>query len=123
MTDEQSPVDSPKDEGGAPSQDARTMAMLAHLLGIVLGFLGPLIIWLIKKDEEPFVDDQAKEALNFQLTVFIAMFISGLLICLVIGLVTTPAIAIADLVFCIIAGLKANEGEAYRYPLTLRLIK
>ncbi len=116
-------------ESGAPSKDAQTMAMLAHLLGIVLGFLGPLIIWLIKKDEEPFVDDQGKEALNFQITVGIIYVTMAALSCVTFGfgaIVAVPvsmAVGIAAIVFCIMAGLKANEGEAYRYPVTLRLIK
>ncbi len=86
-------------------------------------FLGPLIIWLIKKDEDPFVDDQGKEALNFQITVMIAMAISGALICIIIGPFLMMAVAVCNIVFCIIGALKANEGVAYRYPFTLRLIK
>lgn len=109
--------------GGKPSKDACTMAMLMHLLGIVTGFVGPLIIWMIKKDEDVFIDDQGKEALNFQITVVIAYLISGALTFVCIGFFMIPAIAIAVLVFSIIAGLKANEGVAYRYPLTIRLIK
>src|SRR5689334_1430002 len=57
--------------GPTPTQDDKTMAMLSHLLGIVLGFVGPLIIWLIKKDQSPFVDDQGKESLNFQIMLVI----------------------------------------------------
>ena len=68
------------------SKDARNMAMLCHLLAIFTGFLGPLIIWLIKKDEDPFVDEHGKEALNFQITVFIAMFVSGILTMVCIGI-------------------------------------
>jgi len=108
---------------GVPGKDERTMAMLCHLLAIVLGFIGPLIIWLIKKDESKFVDDQGKEALNFQLTMLIALVASGLSMCIVIGFVLFPAVAIFDLVFCIIAAIKANNGEAYRYPLNIRMIK
>jgi len=108
---------------GMPSKDDRTMAMLCHLLAIVLGFIGPLIIWLIKKDGSQFVDDQGKEALNFQLTMLIAFAVSGLSICIFIGFVLLPAVAIFDLVFCIIAAVKANGGEAYRYPINIRMVK
>jgi uncharacterized protein len=110
--------------GGPPSKDARTMAMLAHMLGIV-GFLGPLIIWLIKKDDEPFVDDQGKEALNFQITVIFAYLATFVLSCVTLGFGSPLlfGVVVANIVFSIIAGLKANEGEAYRYPLVLRLIK
>ncbi len=97
--------------------------MLCHLLAIVTGFLGPLVIWLIKKDQSKFVDDQGKEALNFQITVLIAMLIAGATTLICIGVVLVPAVGIADLVFCIIAAVEANKGVAYRYPLTLRLIK
>ncbi|WP_164162046.1 DUF4870 domain-containing protein [Stenotrophomonas maltophilia] len=105
--------------------DQRTMALAAHLLGIFTGFIGALIIWLINKDEagKAFVTDQAKEALNFQITVTIAMVISIILMVVIIGGILAPIVGIINLVFCIIAAVKANNGEAYRYPFTLRLIK
>ena len=95
-----------------------------HLSGILLGFIVPLIIWLINKDkpEKQFVNDQAKEALNFQITVTIAYFVASALSIILIGLLLIPVIMIANLVLCILAGLKANEGVAYRYPFALRLI-
>ncbi len=105
------------------SKDARNMAMLCHLLAIFTSFIAPLIIWLIKKDEEPFVDQQGKEALNFQITVILAMFVAGLLTILCIGVPLLFAIPVVDLVFCIIASVKASNGVAYRYPVSLRLIK
>lgn len=105
--------------------DQRTMALAAHLLGIFTGFIGALIIWLINKDDagKAFVTDQAKEALNFQITVTIAMVISIILMVVIIGGILAPIVGIINLVFCIIAAVKANNGEAYRYPFTLRLIK
>ena len=109
--------------GGTPSKEARTMAMLAHLLGIVTGFLGPLIIWLVKKDEDAFINDQGKEALNFQITIAIAMIVSGLLMFACIGFFLVPAVAVLNLILCFLAAMKAFEGISYRYPLTLRLIK
>jgi uncharacterized Tic20 family protein len=105
------------------SKDARNMAMLCHLLAIFTGFLGPLIIWLIKKEDAPFVDRQGKEALNFQLTVLIGMIVSGLLTFLCIGFILLPVVWIADLVFCIIAAVKSSRGEDYRYPVSIRFIK
>ena len=105
------------------SKDARMWAMLCHLLAIFTGFLAPLIIWLIKKDEDPFIDNQGKEALNFQITVAIAMIVSILLTPFCIGLILMPAVGIADLIFCIIASVKANSGVAYRYPVSIRFIK
>lgn len=117
---------------GAPDKDERQMAMFAHLsaiaasliTGFILGFLGPLIIWIIKKDDSEFVADQAKEALNFQLTLLIlvvlcwggAIFSCGLLFFL-------PGLPfVLQLIFGIIAGMKANEGERYRYPINIRMI-
>jgi len=105
------------------SKDARTWAMLCHLLAIFTGFIAPLIIWLIKKDEDPFIDSQGKEALNFQITVAIAMVISGLLCFACIGFFLAPAVAIVDIVFCVLATIKVNNGQAYRYPVSIRFIK
>ena len=104
-------------------KDDRNMAMLCHLLAIFTGFLGPLIIWLIKKDDSPFVDDQGKEALNFQLTVLIAMVVSGFLTIICIGAVMLAAVWIVDIIFCILASIKSSRGEAYRYPMSIRFIK
>jgi len=115
-----------KETAGEPaeiSKDARNMAMLCHLLAIFTSFIAPLIIWLIKKDEEPFVDQQGKEALNFQITVILAMFVAGLLSILCIGVPLLLAIPVVDVVFCIIASIKASNGVAYRYPVSLRLVK
>jgi len=112
-----------------PTKDERTMGMLCHLLAlcgyvIPLGnIIGPLVLWLIKKDEMPFVDDQGKESLNFQITMTLAMIVSALLICVAVGMVLLPVVAVIDLVFIIIAAIKANAGERYRYPICLRLIK
>lgn len=114
----------------APDKDARTWGMIAHLASLA-GFtgipfaniIGPLIVWMVKKEEMPFVDDQGKEALNFQITMTIALVVSAGLMCLFIGFILFPIVAILDLVFTIIAALKANEGVRYRYPWTLRLVK
>lgn len=104
-------------------KDAKTMAMLCHLLAIFTSFLGPLIIWLVKKDDHPFINEQGKEALNFQITVVLASIVSGLLIMACIGIALLPAVQILNIVFCIIATIKTNNGEHYRYPVALRLIK
>ena len=101
-------------------------AHLSSLVGFIIplgNFLGPLVVWLIKKDTMPFVDDQAKEALNFNITVLIAAIVSGMLTLILIGFLLLVVVGIAWLVLSIMAGLKANEGVAYRYPFTLRLIK
>ena len=103
-------------------------AHLSALVGFLIPFgslLGPLIIWQIKKAEMPFVDDQGKESLNFQITVFIAVIAAIILMFITLGLLffVPMAVGIAALVLTIMAGIKANNGETYRYPWTLRLIK
>ena len=125
MSDFDNLTSPPPAPGGEASQDQRTMALLAHILGIFTGFLGSLIIWLVNKDnpEKSFVTDQAKEALNFQITLIIAYFISGILTLVLIGFLLLIVVGIAWLVLTIMAALAANKGEAYRYPFTLRLIK
>jgi uncharacterized protein len=105
------------------SKDARTFAMLAHLLAIFTSFVGPLVIWLVKKDEHPFVDEQGKEALNFQITVAIAWVVAGLLSFLCIGFLLFPAVWVVNLIFCIMACVAVNKGEHYRYPVSIRFIK
>ena len=103
--------------------EARTMGMLCHLLAFVSCFVGPLVIWLIKKDQYPFVDDQGKESLNFQITVLIASVVALASMCIGVGFILFPAVAIADIVLVILAAVAANEGKRYRYPVCLRLIK
>jgi uncharacterized Tic20 family protein len=119
----------PMPPSAGPSAEEKQWAMFAHLSALV-GFLipfgsvlGPLIIWQIKKNEMPFVDDQGKEALNFQITVLIAVIACLVLSVIVIGFLLLPIVGIAALVLTIMAGIKANNGETYRYPFTLRLVK
>lgn len=119
-----------------------TMGMLCHLLaltallGIPLGnILGPLILWLIKRDEDPFVDLCGKESLNFQISIMIYgaalfLFILPTVIIPFIGVLLLPlimlaaiALAIMAIVYTIIAAIKASEGDSYSYPFTIRFIK
>jgi len=102
--------------------------MLAHLSALVaafvaLSFLGPLIVMLTQGNRSQFVRRQAVEALNFQITIYIAGIISALLLLVLIGFVLLPIVGIAWLVFTIIGAMKANNGEDYRYPLNIRLVK
>ena len=122
MSDNQLPV-------SAQNKEVRQWAMLCHFaafLGLVFPFgsvLGPLILWQVKKDMDPLIDDQGKEALNFQLTVAIAWLVCFVLGVVVIGFLLMVVLVIAALILTIIGGVKANKGIAYRYPLTWRLIK
>ncbi|PPV07208.1 hypothetical protein XBLMG947_1842 [Xanthomonas bromi] len=114
--------------GTSTPSEERTLALAAHLLGIVSYFIGALVIWLISKDaspSKPFATDQAKEALNFQITATLAMIAAAILALVTFGaLAFLPSLVwIASLVFCILAAVKANNGEYYRYPFTLRLVK
>jgi uncharacterized Tic20 family protein len=98
----------------------------AAFFGLVFPFgnlLGPLIVWQIKKDLDPFVDEQGKEALNFQISVALAMVLCFLLMVVIIGFPLLVLVGVAALVLTIIAGIKANEGQAYRYPFVWRLVK
>lgn len=124
-----SDVTTPPSAAGGPSAEARQWAMFAHLSALV-GYLipfgsiiGPLVVWQIKKNEMPFVDDQGKEALNFQITVAILAIVAILLILILIGFLLLWVLAIADLVFIIIAAIAANNGQTYRYPFSFRFIK
>ncbi|MDQ2751422.1 MAG: DUF4870 domain-containing protein [Bacteroidota bacterium] len=106
----------------APTSDEKTMALLSHVLTLApgVGFLAPLIIYLIKKDESAFITAHAKESLNFQITLYIIIF--GLFITIV-GIFLVWIVAILALVLVIIATLRANEGKLYKYPLNFRFIK
>jgi uncharacterized Tic20 family protein len=103
------------------TQEERQMGLFCHLGGALLGFLVPLIIWLIKKDQSKFVDDQGKEALNFQITLLIGHVIGGVTICFTFGLINM-AVWVLGLVFGILGGVEANKGVVYRYPINIRMI-
>ena len=132
----QPPLAAPAVAGAAPAaaaaeqnKDARLWGMLCHLstfAGSVVPFgniIGPLVIWLVKRDEFPFVDDQGKEALNFQITVMLAAIVSIPLVFVIVGIFLLIAIGICDLIFTIMAAIQANSGVRYRYPVCLRMVK
>jgi len=107
----------------ARQSDETVWALLAHLSFFVISLIGPLIIMLVAGDQRPFARAHAVEALNFHITLWIAAVISIILIFVVIGLFTLIAVAVIGVVFTILAAIKAGQGEGYRYPLTLRLVK
>ena len=109
-------------EGDQPTEDERLMAALCHGLFLISSFIGPLIIWLIKKEESRYIDQQGKEALNFQISLMIYSFITFLLCFVGIGILLIPVLGIFALVFNIIATIKAYEGKRFRYPCTIRII-
>jgi len=121
--------------GLSPDNSEKQFALFVHLsalLGFFIPFgniIAPLVMWQIKKNESAFIDDQGKEAVNFNLTLLIIGLALVLLTLITFGLgalLTAPlglALCVAWLIFAILAGIKANEGIAYRYPYILRLIK
>lgn len=131
-TPEQPTVSEPPATGnsGEITKDAKMWGMFCHLAGLAMylsiplaNILGPLIIWLIKKDDFEFVNDQGKEALNFQISVTIYLVACIPLFFVFIGFFLLPVVAIFNLVMIIIASISANKGESYRYPLCIRLVK
>ena len=122
MNDSQSPV--PK-----PNTEIRQWAMFCHLaafLGLVFPFgnlIGPLILWQMKKETDPFIDAQGKEALNFQITASLAIAVCVMLIVVIIGFPLLLLVGIGATVLTIIAAIKANDGLHYRYPFCWRPVK
>jgi hypothetical protein len=111
-------------------RDERLWAMVCHLAafaGLILPYVGfvvgPLIVWAIKKDEFPLVSDQGKESINFQISMLIYGAVAASLIVIGIGFLLVPAWAVAEIVLVIVAALAANNGEQYRYPLTIRFVR
>lgn len=111
------------------SANPYTLGILCHLLAfsgylIPLGnIFGPLVLWLLKRNEDPFVEACGKEALNFQISMTVYAVICGLSLLVGIGLLLLPVVMILNIVYTVIAAIKASEGQSYRYPLTFRLIQ
>jgi len=118
----------PQSRPGPTGKDDRNWAVVAHLSAFTGHFipfghiLGPLVIWLIKRGSSPFVDDQAKEALNAQISYTLYAAVAGILVFVLIGIPLLIAIWIADVVLVILAAVAASKGTAFRYPLILRLV-
>lgn len=126
------PVVEPGQADQEMNRDARMWAMICHLAGLAFlvvpaigSVIGPLILWLIKKDQYPFVNEQGKEAVNFQITMFIYAAVSLIFWVICIGVFLTVAVGIVDIVLLIMAAIKANDGYHYRYPryLIIRFVK
>ena len=106
----------------AISANDRNIAVLTHLGGIFFSFVPGLLIWLIKKDENAFLGEQGREALNFQITLLIAYMACYVLMFILIGFLLVAVVWLVNIVLCIVAAMHASKGESYRYPLTLRLL-
>ena len=123
------PVD-PHTDFGEPNADVLTTASLLHLSALVgllgngIGFvLAPLVVWILKRDDDPFLDDQGKEAVNFQLTMTLAAIVSAVLIVVGIGLLLLPIVVILMVVMPVVAALRVRDGEDYVYPFSIQFIK
>lgn len=109
--------------------EIRNWAMLCHLsslIGFIIPFgsvIAPLIVWQMKKGLSPFIDDQGKESVNFQLTMMIAIVISYLLVLILVGFILLGIIAIVEIILVVMAVVQVNEGKLYRYPIAIRFIR
>lgn len=104
------------------SEDDRIFAMLIYLSSFFTAFIGPLLIWLLKRENSAFVDFHGRHYFNFLISYAIYGVIAGLTIFLIIGIILVPAVSIAAFIFTIIGAIKAFGGEQYRIPLTLVII-
>lgn len=108
---------------------SKTWAMASHMsayvvfLGIPLPLVGPLVMWLLKRDDDPFVEHHAREALNFNISIMLYTFVAGVLVLAVVGIVLLPIVLVAWFVLTIVAGIRASNGEPYRYPMTIRFVQ
>ena len=113
----------------ALSQDERNMGIavqVSSFAGYIIPFgsiLGPFIVWLMKRDEMPFVDECGRNCINFKISLMIYMMISAVLMLVGIGFLLIGVLAIIDIVFTIIAAMKASEGVSYKYPMTIKFLK
>lgn len=105
------------------NQNDRVLAAVIYIISFFSAFIGPLVIWLVKKDESAFIDYHGKEYLNFFISYTIYSIIAFILVFVLIGLLLLPVIGIAYTVFTIIAAVKAYDGQAYRIPLIIRFFK
>ena len=117
-------------ETSTSSRDVRTWNVLCHATALAGFFvpwaghiLGPLIVWLAKRNDSPEIDKNGKESLNFQISMLIYNVIAGVLCLVLIGFLILAVLHVLNLVLVIVASIQASEGKMYRYPITIRLIK
>ncbi|MBV9696933.1 MAG: DUF4870 domain-containing protein [Gammaproteobacteria bacterium] len=116
--------------GPVPTENERTWGMLAHLsalLGLFVPLIGvvigPLVVWLARRDDSVFVAEHAREALNFNILVLIAAVVCIVLMLVFIGFILGSALFVAWLVLTLVAAIRASEGHAYRYPVSIRVVR
>ena len=130
MNTPDSPAGAPPNATSPVSADERTWAMIAHfsalagfLLPVIGCVVGPLVVWLAKREQSAFVAEAAKEALNFNISVLLAGLLCTMLLFVFIGLLLGAVLFVAWLVLTVVAGIRASEGVHYRYPVSLRIVK
>lgn len=121
MTNEQPPAYSPAQP--LSQSDEKLWGTLVHVGGIVIGFISPLLVYLLLKDRSAFVGENSKNALNFQIGVTIGYVIGSILTFVLIGILVLLAVGVVNIIFSILAAVAANRGEVYKYPLTIAFIK
>ncbi|WP_217875444.1 DUF4870 domain-containing protein [Pseudoalteromonas shioyasakiensis] len=110
-------------------KEQRTWAMFCHLsalAGLIFPFgsvIGPLIVWLVKKEEMPLVAEHGRKSLNFQLTMMIAYIVCFMLMFVVVGVILLPLVALFSLIMVVVSAIKANDGKDVKYPMAIEFIK
>ena len=122
------PAPATKVEGASVSADSRNWGVLTHMSAFVMLFgipsvIGPVILWAIKKEADPFVDFHGKEAVNFNISFLIYAVVSAVLVLLLVGVILLPVVLLTWFVLVIVASVKAGSGEYYRYPFTIRWVQ
>lgn len=124
MSDDYTIIDSDgKGESMNTTSDDRLMAMLIYLLSLFTSIIGPVIVWMIKREESDFVDFHGKEYLNFFISYAVYSIVASISMVVLIGFVLLPVVVVALYVFTIIGAVKAYQGEMYKIPLIFRLVK
>ncbi|MFD2804926.1 DUF4870 domain-containing protein [Litchfieldia salsa] len=111
-----------KGENDMPSNEERLMAAAIYLISFFTVFIGPLVIWLIKKDDSSFIDYHGREYFNFFISYIIYSIISGILVFVIVGFLLLPIVGVMGVVFTIVGAIKAYEGQTYRIPLIFRIL-
>jgi len=115
-------IDDAADSGERTYATFLHLSLLGHLIFPLAIIFAPLVLWLIKRKESPFIDDHGREAINFQISLLIYMLASGILVICGVGIVLIPLVYVLGLVGMVMAGIAANKGHYYRYPATLRFL-
>ncbi len=105
------------------TNDDRLLAMLIYVTSFFTTIIGPIIIWMLKRDESVFIDFHGKEYLNFVISYFVYGIVAAISMIILIGFILAPVVGLAAFIFTIVAAIKAYNGEMYRIPFIFRIIK